>query len=83
MSGSAGVQHCFAGYRNASRSARNAAPCDYDDLPKPGKVCVVDFTNWFPCTKENNFGFHKASPCVFIRFNKVNIIFIIIFMILL
>jgi hypothetical protein len=73
MSDWVGSNCCFTGYMNTSRFARNAVNCDYDDLPKPWQVCVPDYTTWFPCTKENNFGFHKASPCVFIRFNKVNI----------
>ncbi|PNF41567.1 hypothetical protein B7P43_G12109 [Cryptotermes secundus] len=65
------IEDIIEGHLNTSKYSRNAVNCDYDSLPKPGKVCIPEYRAWFPCTKENNFGFQEASPCVFIRFNKI------------
>jgi len=65
------IEDLLSEYTNTSRHAHNVVKCDYDIFPKPGSVCIPEYKNWFPCTKENNFGFHKSSPCVFIRFNKI------------
>lgn len=65
------IEDLLSEYMNTSRSAHNVVKCDYDIFRKPGSVCIPEYKNWFPCTKENNFGFPKSSPCVFIRFNKI------------
>lgn len=65
------IEDFLSEYTNTSRAAHNVVKCDYDISRKPGSVCIPEYKNWFPCTKENNFGFHKSSPCVFVRFNKI------------
>ncbi|XP_046734620.1 sodium/potassium-transporting ATPase subunit beta-2-like [Diprion similis] len=49
----------------------NIHNCDFDQLPSPGQVCDVDIKNWDPCTKENNYNYHKSAPCVFLKLNKI------------
>lgn len=49
----------------------NINKCDYNQPPPPGKVCDVDVKNWYPCTKENKYNYHKSAPCIFLKLNKV------------
>lgn len=50
---------------------QNIFQCDYDKHPPKGLVCDVDVKNWFPCTQENHFNFHKSAPCIFLKLNKI------------
>lgn len=50
---------------------QNIYNCDYDRPPNENQVCDVNVKDWFPCTQENNFNYHKSAPCVFIKLNKV------------
>ena len=50
---------------------QNIYNCDYNQPPPKGQVCDVDIKNWSPCTKENNYSYHKSSPCVFLKLNKI------------
>jgi len=50
---------------------QNIYNCDYDRPPNENQVCDVDVKNWFPCTQENNFNYHKSALCIFIKLNKV------------
>ncbi|CAH1391585.1 unnamed protein product [Nezara viridula] len=46
--------------------------CDYNDTPdSPDKVCKVDISSWSPCVKENNYNYHNAAPCIFLKLNKI------------
>lgn len=49
----------------------NIFNCDYNKPPPPGHVCDVDIKSWDPCTKENNYSYHKSAPCVFLKLNKI------------
>ncbi|GBP03270.1 hypothetical protein EVAR_68936_1 [Eumeta japonica] len=49
----------------------NISPCDYNQPPPAGRVCDVDIKVWSPCTKENNYSYHKSSPCIFLKLNKI------------
>lgn len=51
---------------------QNIFNCDYLRGPRPGQVCNVDIKYFGPCTAENDFNYHKAGPCVFLKLNKVN-----------
>ncbi|GLG92260.1 Sodium/potassium-transporting ATPase subunit beta-2 [Gryllus bimaculatus] len=50
---------------------QNIHNCDYDKPPKKGQVCNVDIKNWHPCIQENHYNYHKSSPCIFIKLNKI------------
>ncbi|KAL0273903.1 UNVERIFIED_CONTAM: hypothetical protein PYX00_006470 [Menopon gallinae] len=50
---------------------QNIYTCDYDRPPKEGQVCDVQIRNLSPCSEENMFNFHKNSPCIFIKLNKI------------
>ncbi|XP_055382094.1 sodium/potassium-transporting ATPase subunit beta-2 isoform X2 [Condylostylus longicornis] len=50
---------------------QNIFNCNYNQLPPLGQVCDVDIKSWEPCTHENNYSYHKSSPCVFLKLNKI------------
>ncbi|KAJ2944453.1 hypothetical protein O0L34_g3793 [Tuta absoluta] len=52
-------------------AGQNIFNCDYRNPPPPGKVCDVDIRGWEPCIDENHFSFHKSSPCIFLKLNKI------------
>ncbi|XP_072936284.1 sodium/potassium-transporting ATPase subunit beta-2-like [Epargyreus clarus] len=52
-------------------AGQNIFNCDFKNLPPPGKVCDVDIRGWEPCIEENHFSFHKSSPCIFLKLNRI------------
>lgn len=54
---------------------RHRMDCD-EKGPTGGKVCRVDVrpNNFGVCTKDQKYGYPKASPCVFLKLNKVKIV---------
>lgn len=52
-------------------AGQNIFNCNYKNLPPPGKVCDVDIRGWDPCIEENHFSFHKSSPCIFLKLNRI------------
>ncbi|KAH8285826.1 hypothetical protein KR018_010937 [Drosophila ironensis] len=50
---------------------QNQVNCSFDSPPQDGKVCGIDVQSFAPCTFENNFGYHVARPCIFLKLNKV------------
>ncbi|XP_052756766.1 sodium/potassium-transporting ATPase subunit beta-2-like [Galleria mellonella] len=52
-------------------AGQNIFDCDFDKLPPPGKVCDLDVGSWAPCIQENHFSYHKSSPCIFLKVNKI------------
>jgi len=66
----------FVVYKKADEDTKaqsNRMDCTPDTPPKDGKVCRVDTTtaNFGACTKSNQYGYSKGSPCVFLKLNKV------------
>lgn len=57
-------------YRNAP-GAENRVKCDFDNPPPEGKVCIVNIDGFYPCTRDNQFNYPKAAPCIFLKLNKV------------
>lgn len=45
--------------------------CTYEQFPKPGEVCNVDVTGWSKCGREKFFDYHRNSPCIFLKLNKI------------
>ena len=45
--------------------------CNYGSHQKDNKVCYEDVKQWYPCTMENHYGYQSATPCVFLKLNKV------------
>lgn len=47
--------------------------CSYSDYPNPltNEVCEVDVRDWGECNKDQFFNYHKNSPCIFIKLNKI------------
>ncbi|XP_028025325.1 sodium/potassium-transporting ATPase subunit beta-2-like [Bombyx mandarina] len=52
-------------------TGQNIFNCDFRNPPPPGKVCDVDIRSWDPCIEENHFSFHKSSPCIFLKLNRI------------
>uniref|UniRef100_A0A0A1WGW0 Sodium/potassium-transporting ATPase subunit beta-2 n=1 Tax=Zeugodacus cucurbitae TaxID=28588 RepID=A0A0A1WGW0_ZEUCU len=50
---------------------QNQVNCSFEHPPPEGKVCAFDANAFAPCTKENNFGYHQARPCIFLKLNKI------------
>lgn len=50
---------------------QNIYNCDYNQPPPKGQVCDVDIKSWAPCTRENNYSYHKSAPCIFLKLNKI------------
>lgn len=34
-------------------------------------MCDVDIREFKKCTQENNYSYHKSSPCVFLKLNRI------------
>ncbi|GJQ69822.1 hypothetical protein Trydic_g22374 [Trypoxylus dichotomus] len=45
--------------------------CHYNDFPRVGEVCGFDVTWWGDCSKDNKYMYHKSTPCVFLKLNKI------------
>ncbi|KAF4522549.1 hypothetical protein B566_EDAN012840 [Ephemera danica] len=47
--------------------------CDYERDPKNRSVtsCTLDVAEWEPCTARSGYGYNAASPCVFVKLNKI------------
>lgn len=50
---------------------QNIYNCKYTSPPPPGQVCDVNIKDFEVCTQENNYSYHKSSPCVFLKLNKI------------
>ncbi|KAL1458521.1 hypothetical protein WDU94_008663 [Cyamophila willieti] len=55
---------------------QNIYNCDYDRPPGKGQVCDVDVKLFDPCTEENFFNYHKSGPCLFLKLNKLNTVWV-------
>lgn len=45
--------------------------CSYSDYPARGEVCEVEVRDWGECNRDQFFNYHKNSPCIFIKLNKI------------
>lgn len=55
-----------------SGRAQNIFNCNYNQPPPPGSVCDVNLKSYGPCVQENNYSYHKSSPCVFINLDRIS-----------
>ncbi|XP_044750911.1 sodium/potassium-transporting ATPase subunit beta-2-like [Coccinella septempunctata] len=61
--------------RKIGKGIENMYACSYNThLPPKGKFCdvLVDTMELGPCIRDNYFGYHKGSPCVFLKLNMIN-----------
>lgn len=49
----------------------NILNCKYNQPPPPGLVCDVNIKDFKTCTQENHYSYHKSSPCIFLKMNKI------------
>lgn len=45
--------------------------CDYNSSSRDD-ICYVDPKEWRVCNSESQYGYHWASPCIFLKLNKVS-----------
>jgi sodium/potassium-transporting ATPase subunit beta len=51
---------------------QNIHNCNYNMPPPVGGVCNVNILEFgTDCTQENHYGYHKTSPCIFLKLNKI------------
>ncbi|PSN37796.1 Sodium/potassium-transporting ATPase subunit beta-2 [Blattella germanica] len=66
-------------YKNpgiAPGDGKNTMQCDYSTYPTPDKVCYVDPKEWGTCSSENHYSYQKAAPCIFLKLNKLNTVWV-------
>lgn len=56
---------------NKSGAGQNIHNCDFKLPPPAGKVCDVDVSLCSPCVEDNGFAYHKSTPCIFLKLNKI------------
>jgi sodium/potassium-transporting ATPase subunit beta len=49
----------------------NFENCDFDKPANESKVCQVDLKDFGDCSRQNSYGYKSASPCVFLKLNKI------------
>jgi sodium/potassium-transporting ATPase subunit beta len=51
--------------------------CDAENLPRDGKACRFDLSqkNLGICSREYNYGYSRASPCIFLKLSNVRFLF--------
>lgn len=45
--------------------------CSNSEYPKEGEVCEVDVRDWGDCNRDQFFNYHKNSPCIFLKLNRI------------
>ncbi|XP_034474154.1 sodium/potassium-transporting ATPase subunit beta-1 [Drosophila innubila] len=50
---------------------RNMKHCGYNQPHNPLDICVVDETQFGPCTSANSYGYKQGKPCIFLKLNKI------------
>lgn len=58
-------------YKDSAGMGGNQVQCDYNNLPPKGKVCFINMDNWGRCREDRGYGYRQASPCIFVKLNKI------------
>lgn len=69
------IDEAFDGYFDSKKlpnKGKDQVVCSFDRPPKKGKACMVPIENWTPCTKEDGYSYERASPCIFLKLNRVS-----------
>ncbi|ETN66759.1 sodium/potassium-dependent atpase beta-2 subunit [Anopheles darlingi] len=45
--------------------------CDFNRPPPVRKVCAFDVSKLGTCTAEQNFGYNRSAPCIFVKLNRI------------
>lgn len=66
-------QFCYFFLRVSAYNTSRAShiECNYDQYPSGNETCWVDYNVYKPCLHWVDFGYPRASPCVFIKFKKI------------
>lgn len=56
---------------SSNKSRNNLVNCDYNiHWPLPGRVCYVDVRHFQQCISEYLYGYHRGTPCIFLKIHK-------------
>lgn len=61
-------------YYTPGKIAKGNVPikrCSYGEPPALGQVCDVNVRLWEECSPEQYFNFHRNSPCIFLKLNRI------------
>ncbi|XP_048518690.1 sodium/potassium-transporting ATPase subunit beta-2 [Dendroctonus ponderosae] len=62
------------GYYTPSKIAKGSGQiktCSHSDFPHDDEVCEVDVREWGKCNKDEFFDYHRSSPCIFLKLNRI------------
>ncbi|XP_066258602.1 sodium/potassium-transporting ATPase subunit beta-2-like isoform X1 [Euwallacea similis] len=62
------------GYYTPSKIAKGSGQiktCSHRDFPHGDEVCEVDVRDWDKCNKDQFFDYHRSSPCIFLKLNRI------------
>lgn len=62
------------GYYTPSKIAKGSGQiktCSHSDFPHGDEVCEVDVREWEKCNKDDFFDYHRSSPCIFLKLNRI------------
>ncbi|XP_050301461.1 sodium/potassium-transporting ATPase subunit beta-2 isoform X2 [Anthonomus grandis grandis] len=54
-----------------AKGSGTVKPCTHSDFPRNDEVCEVEIRDWKECTKDHLYDYHRSSPCIFLKLNKI------------
>ncbi|KAL1513408.1 hypothetical protein ABEB36_002827 [Hypothenemus hampei] len=68
------LSHFLDAYYTPSKIAKGSGQiktCSHSDYPRGDEVCEVDVREWGKCNKDEFFDYHRSSPCIFLKLNRI------------
>lgn len=53
----------------------NSVNCDFSSPPTGDQVCRVSMGQFGKCTALNGYGYNSTQPCIFLKLNRVSILY--------
>lgn len=54
-----------------AKGSGQVKPCSHSEFPTGDEVCEVDVREWGQCNKDEFFDYHRSSPCIFLKLNRI------------
>ncbi|XP_045761568.1 sodium/potassium-transporting ATPase subunit beta-2-like [Maniola jurtina] len=58
-------------YSLKAPGAENRMACSWSDASAGNKSCDVPLADFYPCNPDNQYNYHRAAPCVFLKLDKL------------
>lgn len=55
----------------AEKGTASVRKCSYTQPAQRGQVCDIDVKIWKDCVRDQHYNYHKSSPCIFLKLNKI------------